>query len=217
MKATLSPERICADVANNVLNRDVATQFLISLIEESNDSVIRAKSIDSFRKLSIKTNKAFRIIENCLISDEHALVRTSAAQTIFYNFPKKKSFIPLKWAIQHEESSIVIRALLDLFESVNDPHFNIFKKELIRRLDQTYSVVPKEINLFLNLEVLYAEFAEEYEFKVGSAWYKIMELLKSLPNTTRLIQRLHYIKLGGKKFLSLPDDSLSYLRNTYLK
>lgn len=215
MNATLTPEKIYTDVANNKLSKEVATELLISLIE-SPDNKIRIKSIEVFLELSLNSDKVFRIVENCLLSDENALVRSAAAKVLFKIFPKNMNYLPLKWASRYEKSAIVINTFLNLF-AINDPHFRFLKKELLRRLEQIYLIVPEEINFFLILDVLYAEYAKDFEFKAGSAWFKIMRLLNKFPNTTGLIQRMYYIRLGGKKYLSPPDESFSYLKELILK
>ena len=212
---TLAPEKIYADVINNRLNKEVATDLLISLIESPNEK-IRIESIEFFYKLSLSSDKAFRIIENCLISDENALIRSAAAKVLFYNFPKKKNFLPLKYVIQHENSPIVIRTLIDMFESSkDDPHFNIFSEQIKERLMKIYNIPREEIDLLLNLEVIYTEHAGDNKFKAGDTWFKIIGMLKNLSNTTSLIQRIYYLKLGGKKYTPLPDNSISYLKSLF--
>ena len=214
---TLTPDKICADVESNKMNKKAATELLITLIESS-DTNSRIKSIEAFSKLSLMSDKAFRIIENCLISDENALIRNAAAKVMFYNFPKKKNFIPLRYETIHENSPIVIITLLDMFESTgNDQHFLIFKNQLYNRLEKLYEIPKEEINLYLNIEVLYIEYSDDLDFKTGKTWFKLIGMLKNFSNTTALIQRLYYLKLGGKKYTPLPDHSISYLKDNFLK
>jgi len=141
----LTPEDICYKVANNQLTKIAATVLLISLLEESDDDEIRVKSIDAFSKLGLKTQKIFRIIENCLVSDSSALVRRAAIRVLVQVFPKKDNYLVLKWAVNHENSVIVVKQLLDLFNSIDDPHFNLFKKDLLKKLKDVYSIVTDEI------------------------------------------------------------------------
>ena len=209
----IEPNEILVDVIENRLSKEIATNLLISLVDSPNDD-IRIKTLDVFLKLSLNSEKAFRIIENHFVSEESALVRKAAAKAIFYNFTKKKNFLPLKYAVRHENSPIVIRALIDMFESTNDdPHFIILSEQMIERLKKIYDIPFEEINLLLNLEVIYIEYSNDYKFKAGDTWFKIIGMLKNFNNTTDLIQRLYYLKLGGKKYTPLPDNSLSYLRS----
>jgi len=215
--STLTPEKICADVESNNMNKKAATDLFITMIESS-DTNSRIKSIEAFSKFSLMSDKAFKIIENCLVSDENALIRNAAAKVMFYNFPKRKNFIPLRHTVQHENSPIIIRNLLDIFESKNnDPHFRFFSEQLRGRLIKTYNIPAEEINLYLNLEVLYIEYSGDLDFKIGKTWFKLIGMLKNFSNTTALIQRLYYLKLGGKKYTPLPDHSISYLRDIFLK
>ncbi|MFX1393703.1 MAG: HEAT repeat domain-containing protein [Promethearchaeota archaeon] len=215
MNATLTPGQICINVAKNKLSKDVATELLISLIE-SPDYNIRIKTLEAFLDLALNSDKVLKIVENCLLSDENALVRSAAAKVIFKNFPKNKNYIPLKWASRYEKSAIVINTFFNLFD-IGDPLFDFIKQKLLKRLERIYSIIRSEINLFLTLDVLYAHYAKEYDFIAGSAWFKVMKFLNTFPNTTGLIQRIYYLKLGGKKYLAPPDESFSYLKELILR
>ncbi len=217
MFAALTPKKICEDVANNALSKEAATGALISIIDGSIDTTVRAKCIEAFGKLNLKSEKIYKIIENSLISDENSVVRRAAAKVLFKKFSKKYNILPFKWAVQNEKSAIVIRILIDLFNS--DPQFFMLKKTLIKRLEDIYHIIPGEINLFLNLEVLYSEFASEPEYKVGASWFRIINMLNDFPDSIGLIQRLYYLKLGGDKLKPLPKtvSSLSNLRNYFIK
>ena len=95
LSQVLTPGDVCYKVANNQLTKNAATELLISLLEESDGDEIRAKCIDAFSKLGLKTQKIFRIIENCLVSDKSALVRRAAARILFQDFPKKDNYLVL--------------------------------------------------------------------------------------------------------------------------
>ena len=125
----------------------------------------------------------------------------------------------LKWAVNHEKTVIVVKQLLDLFNSGDDPHFNLFKRDLLKKLEDVYNIVADEIELILNLGVLYIEFSRDFQLDIYSSWFKIMELLKRYPDNIGLLPRLTYLRSGGHKLkpLSKSTISLSELRKIYLK
>ncbi len=219
MSLALTPEDVCYKVANNQLPKIAAMELLISILEESDGDEIRAKCIDAFSKLGLKTQKIYRIIENCLVSDKSALVRRAATRVLVKDFPKKNNYLVLKWAVNHEDSVIVVKELLDLFNSIDDPHFNLFKKALLKKLEDVYSIIADEIELILNLGVLCIEFSRDFQLDIYSSWFKIMELLKRYPDNIGLLPRLMYLRSGGLKLkpLSKSTISLSELRKIYLK
>lgn len=219
MSLNFTPEDICYKVAHHQLTKTAATELLISLLEESNDDKIRAKSIDAFSKLGLKTQKIYRIIENCLVSDKSALVRKTATRVLVQDFPNKDNYLVLKWAINHENSVIVVKQLLDLFNGIDDPHFNLFKKALLKKLEDVYSVIADEIDLILNLGVLYIEYSRDYQLDLYSSWFKIIEFVKRYPDNIGLLPRLMYLRSGGHKLkpLSKSTLSLSELRKMYLR
>ena len=215
----VSPETICHKVVNNQLTKIAATELLISLLEESNNDEIRAKSIDAFSKLGLRTQKIFRIIENCVLSDTSALVRRVAIRVLVQDFPKKDNYLLLKWAVNYENSVVVVKQLLDLFNYIDDPHFNIFKRDLLKKLEDVYNIISDEIELILNLGVLYIEYSRDYQLDLYSSWFKIMEFVKRYPDNIGLLPRLMYLRSGGHKLKSLSKStfSLSELRKVYLK
>ena len=219
MSPVLTPETICHKVINNQLTKIAATELLISLLEESNVDEIRARSLDAFSKLGLRTQKIFRIIENCLVSDKSALVRRVATRVLVQDFPKKDNYLLLKWAVNHENSVIVVKQLLDLFNGIDDPHFNLFKKALLKKLEDVYNIIVDEIELILNLGILYIEYSKDYNLDIYSSWFKIMEFVKRYPDNIGLLPRLMYLKSGGHKLkpLSKTTYSLSELRKLYLK
>jgi len=219
LSPAFTPEGICYKVANNQLTKNTATELLISLLEESDGDETRANCIDVFSKLGLKTQKIFRIIENCLVSDTSSLVRRAAIRVLVQDFPKKDNYLVLKWAIDHENAVIVVKQLLDLFNNIDDPHFNLFKKDLLKKLEDVYNIVADEIELILNLTTIYIEYSREYQLDIYSSWFKIMELLKRYPDKIGLLPRLTYLRSGGHKLkpLSKSTISLSELRKIYLK
>ena len=143
----LSPSKLYLEVVNNRLNKNSAVDLLIALIEGSDNSDIRAESLEIVKKINLNNDKVYRLIENCFISDENSIIRCVAADILFNNFSKAKSFLPLKWASLNENSALVIKKLIDLFSRFDDPHFNIFKNNISNNNPKEFKQQkPKQIS-----------------------------------------------------------------------
>ena len=119
---SLSPDKIYSKLISESINKNEALKHLISLIEESTDANIRIRSLEIINKISLTNDKIFSLLENCLISDENEFVRVTAAKIIALKFPKK-GVSPLKWALHHETSPLVMQTISKLFEGVEDIYF----------------------------------------------------------------------------------------------
>ena len=162
MREPFTPEKIHLDVKNGKLSKLEAAELLISLIEVSNEAKTRKKCIEAFEKIDLKTEKVFKIFENCLVSDENPLVRSAAAKAIIRNFIKD-DLSSLKWAIQHEKSPIVLKTILDLFKNVDKQKYKFLVKEIhkwIENFSSIIGVVPTEAKFILYFESLFSKDGE---------------------------------------------------------
>ncbi|TFG08685.1 MAG: hypothetical protein EU539_01730 [Promethearchaeota archaeon] len=193
----LTPDQIYQAVIEKKISKISATGLLISILDGSKNDEIRAKCLEIFIRLALNTEKVFRIIENCLIGDKSPLVRTAAIVAIFRNFPKKFNFMPINWAVNNENSLIVLHQFLELFEMVDDPHYKQLKINLMKRLQKIYEVEQSEINLILKLGLVYIQLTNDIELDVKYSWYKIMHMVRNSNNPLGLIHRLHHLSVGG--------------------
>ncbi len=165
MSLQLKPKAIVFDVTNKKLSKAEATEKLVSIIEESSDYRLRSIAIKAMGKVGILNEKTFKFLENCLVSDESSLVRSAAVKVLskrFFNV----AINPLIWAVNNERSAIVLKTILQVLDKNDDHQIEILRTRLVKRLENIYDV-KKEVQLFLNLEVLYAEFSREYDLKAG--------------------------------------------------
>ncbi|MFX0176049.1 MAG: hypothetical protein ACFE85_07450 [Candidatus Hodarchaeota archaeon] len=213
----VSPEKIYTDVLKEKLTTEAAVDLLISLIEISEAFNVRAKSIEVIRLLKIKINKIFLVLENCLVSDENSLVRCASIITLVNNFPNK-SMLPLKWAIEHDNSVILLKTIYDLIEKKCEPNHQFLKIRLINRIKQIYNV-KAEAELLLNLEVVYSEFIGNPNLIIKKSWYKVMRMINLYPDYIGLNSRLFYLMEGGENLTPLPDsiNNLEFFRSIFLK
>ncbi|MFX1297652.1 MAG: leucine-rich repeat domain-containing protein [Promethearchaeota archaeon] len=177
MKEPFTPEKIYNDIKSGKSSKSEIIEVLISLIEGSNEPIVREKSIEVCEHLSLKTKKIFKILENSLISDESALVRSAAAKAIFNNF-LEANLSSLKWAIQHDKSPIVMKTIFKLFKDDNNQNHKFIIKELDKWIDKfalALGLVTDEVKFILDLEALFAKNGGNYE--INTETYKYYQIL----------------------------------------
>ena len=178
MEGNLSPENIYSGVKSKEINKSIAVDQLLSLIEGSNNSETRSDSISILNKLNIRDTKIFKIIENSLLSDESPIVRSSAVNLIGYQF-LKEGIDTLTWVVQHEKSPLVIKAIFDLNLKLADARLKSLKKELedyLEKIALDIGIVHNEAKFILDLEGKFARTEEKYELELES--YKLFTKLK---------------------------------------
>ncbi|MFX1420262.1 MAG: hypothetical protein ACFE9N_15215, partial [Promethearchaeota archaeon] len=158
MKESLTPEKIYKDFLAGDIGREHAVELLISLIESSDNTEIRVASIHKLEKLNFHNEKIYKILENCLISDENAVIRASVANYILHNF-SEDGLPALKWVIQYEKSPLVLKTFFDSIETFQIPQLKQIRKELLiwnKDYAVKIGIVPQESKFFLDLEALFA-------------------------------------------------------------
>lgn len=182
MKESLTPEKIQEDLTIGDLSKENAAELLISLIERSDNTKIRVASIKALEKIEFQSEKIFKTIENCLISDENADIRASVAKHIIDYFPEE-GFPALRWAILHDSSPLVLKVFFDSMEKFENLQLKPIKKDLSNWNEQYASkigIVPEESRFFLDLEVLFAKGKRNYE--IDPQGYKYFKNLSDIKN-----------------------------------
>ena len=206
MNDYLTLEKINNNLINNNITKLEAINLLISLIEGSEDANVRAKCIEGLTQLELNNAKVFKTLESCLISDENPLVRAKAAEIIMLNF-LEKGFSPLKWAIQNDNSYLVLKTLNRLIDGIRNHTMERLREEFFKRLEDissTFKLVPKEALIILDLGIDLN--------KVGSngQYYFIFGNNASCVIKNRHVQALSF---SLKTNLSYSVSSLSKLKN----
>ncbi len=182
MKESLIPEKIQKEYLIGNLGKENAAELLISLIESSENTEIRIKSIEALEKINFHSENIFKTLENHLISDDSANVRASAANYLIYNF-LDDSLPALRWVIQHEKSPLVIKLLYNFLEKSDSPQLKIIEKDLTywrEEFSSKLGIVPQESIFFLDLEVIFAKGKRNYEIDPFN--YKYFEELSDIKN-----------------------------------
>ncbi|MCK4380310.1 MAG: HEAT repeat domain-containing protein [Candidatus Lokiarchaeota archaeon] len=222
MKETLTPRSIRKNLSNGDLSKENAADLLISLIETSDNTKIRVESIKTLEEFNIQNQKIFKILENCLISDEDAAVRVSVANFIIHNF-LDDALPALRWVIQHEKSPLVLKIIFEYIKDHEIPQVNVIKKDFLdwkERFSSKIGVVPQEAIFFLDLEVLFAREKKNYEINAFS--YTHFRNLSDIKNeepwlviNDKHVEILNFNYFKWKFIKDNPDiiDSLSKLQD----
>ena len=157
MKDFLTPEKIKNDFITGDLNKDKATELLITILENSDDTKIRVNSIKVLESLGIQNEKLFEILENHIISDEDANLRASAAEYIIINY-LEEGIIPLGWIIQRDKSPLVLKVFFKHAKKFDDEKFELISRELDlwnKKFSSVLDIVPEEARFFLDIEAIF--------------------------------------------------------------
>ena len=174
MRQTLRPESIYNDIVRGKLNKVEGVELLTSLIQESEDAAIRAEYIEIFNKIDYKSETIFKILENCLISDENTFVRNAAAETIIGSY-LKEGLNALKWTIQHEKSPLVLKTIFNSDEVVNNSELHEKMTNWFENFAIELGIVPEEARFILDLEALFTKNNENHEINANT--YKFYKSL----------------------------------------
>ncbi|MFX1337472.1 MAG: leucine-rich repeat domain-containing protein [Promethearchaeota archaeon] len=125
-----TPIKINEALNKGEINKDMAADLLIYLIENADMVGTRIESIKTLQKIGNKNEKVFSILENLMISDSYEEIRTLAAITLKFLF-QEKALSPLKWALDHEKSW---QFLLDIVSYISEISTDRAKSILIEKI-----------------------------------------------------------------------------------
>jgi hypothetical protein len=231
---SLSVEKIYNDSLNKSITKATASEMLITLVEESHDDIIRIKSIDFLGKLCLKDKKIFKILENVLISDENPLIRSVALEFLFKSYPNE-CYKTIKWMIENDHSSTVLRTIALLLKNNPDNTFQSLRDQLKNKLLHIYGIDPEEVIFLLDLEREVGFFNVQY-FRmyssnnihgvISSKNYMMCTIKKGhiralnlsnwrlnrIPESIFLLSKLRYLILRNNNIKKLPK-SIGLLHN----
>ncbi len=103
MSGELTVAKIYDYVTTKSMTKSEAIELLNYFIENSENSEIRKVSTLAFKILNLKSDRAYSILESCLLSDEDPEVKKTVKNVILYNFPKKSRDL-LIWIRKHDKN-----------------------------------------------------------------------------------------------------------------
>ncbi|NVM44984.1 MAG: hypothetical protein HWN79_08710 [Candidatus Lokiarchaeota archaeon] len=229
MKVRLNPNTIYQKILQNKINRIEGIEFLISIIEKSENTSSRIESLNILNKLKTRDQIVFRTLENCIISDEYEEIRIISAKIILENYFKVGENC-LEWVLLNDKSSKFLKVLA---KSLNDPEIDHFRSlyavylQRLEKIAENLDVVSEEVPFLLDLEFNldnYNSFNwnsnskliydDDVMLKVQDQ--RILELSISLrdqiPSSIKLLKNLKNLNLSCNNLTNLPD-TLSDLIN----
>ena len=177
MRKIITPESVYNDITSSKLSKAEGVELLISLIQESEDAVIRSEYIKLFKKLDYKSETVFKTLENYLISDENPFVRNAAANTIIDNY-LKDGINALTWTIQNEKSPLVLKTIFDSVEDINNGDLHTEITNWFEKFALGLGIVPEEARFIFDLEALFTKNNENHEINANT--FKFYESISEI-------------------------------------
>ncbi|HUW90670.1 MAG TPA: hypothetical protein VMV43_09120, partial [Candidatus Nanopelagicaceae bacterium] len=154
MKVTLNPNTIYQKMLQNKINRIECIEFLISIIEKSDNTNARMESLKILYGLKTQDHIVFKTLENCLISDEFEEIRIISAKNILENYLHIGEKC-LEWALLNDKSSRLINVL---GKTLNDPKIDQYKTlyaiylQRLEKIAKKFDIVSEEVLFLLDIE-----------------------------------------------------------------
>jgi Leucine-rich repeat (LRR) protein len=232
MKDSLDPNSIYQKIIKNRITKFEAIEFLVSIIEKSDDTSLRLESLNVLNKLNVKNQAIFKIIESCLISDEYEDIRIISAEIILSNY-LEVGLKSLEWVILNDKSPKVLSLLGHMLKNRQSYLFEVLNQIYFQRIEQIalkYNLVPEEVPFLLDLgfnidnnnlfywesinKMIYAEnivciIKDKHILELS------LSLRNQLPSSISLLKNLKYLNLSCNYLTNLPDSlsELSHLEN----
>ena len=208
MKDILTPQKISSDLEKNLITKSFAIELLFSIIDNSDDPLIREECIEAFRQIEKKDEKIFKLLENHLISDENPRVRNAAAKLIgiYYLDLGVES---LCWSLAHDKSPMVLNTIAIIAETNIDNRYHWLNDELkglYNHISRQVGVITSEARFFLDLETIFARNTINYEMNFDE--YKNYQKLKDFEKQD------FWLRIEDKRVVSLYFHYFSW---NYLK
>lgn len=103
MDKDLTVAKIYDYVTTNQMTKSEATELLSYFLERSDNKEMRRISILAFKILDIRSDKAYSVLENCLLSDEDPSVIKNASDILRELFPKKSKDL-INWISKNDKN-----------------------------------------------------------------------------------------------------------------
>jgi len=190
--------KILGKIKEHKISKIHGTSLLIDLFQNTEDFSIRIRCLDALDPIISITRKSFDFLENLLISDENAKIRTQAAELMIKYFPNW-SLNSFEWVIENETSPIVLQNLFEIIESKMVPETSRLQHYMRRWLEHfgnNLRIHPKESKFILALEALF-EKQGDISYPIGYKTYKFYDFLQSLKDLDYwfLVKESHIIEL----------------------
>ncbi|MFX0049017.1 MAG: hypothetical protein ACFE8G_12735 [Candidatus Hermodarchaeota archaeon] len=233
MKESLNPYTIYRKILQNEITNIEGIEYLISIIEKSDNTSARLQSLEILYKLKTHNNIVFKLLEDCIISDENEEIRIISAQIILESYLQDGKEC-LQWALLNDESSVFLKSLGRMLNNPNIDQYEILYAVYLQRLEkigEKFELVTEEIPFLLDLEFNldnYKSFNwssnsklfydDEVMFRIQDQ--HILELSISLrnqiPSSIMLLKNLKILDLSCNYLTDLPNSLNKLTKLEYL-
>ena len=223
MKDTLNPNIIYRKILQNEIKTIEGIAYLISIIEKSDKTSARLKSLEILSILKANDEIVFKTLENCIVSDENEEIRIISAKIIleFYLQEGKEC---LQWAILNDRSSKFLKSIGKVLIDPKIDQYKLLYEVYLQRLEKIANIlelaseeVPFLLDLGFNLES-YNRFNwssnnkliydKDVMFRIQDL--HILELSISLrdqiPSSIMLLKNLKSLDLSCNNLTDLPNS-----------
>ena len=129
----LNPQTIFEEYRNKLLDKSSTTNFLISIIDNYGEDIIRADSINILGRINLKDENLFKFFENILLSDSSEIVRNASANCLGKNY-LDNTFKLFKWVIQHETSYNCLITIIKYLVKMNSLESKLILIEQLKKI-----------------------------------------------------------------------------------
>lgn len=207
----------------NKINRIEGIEFLISIIEKSDNTNARMESLKILYGLKTQDHIVFKTLENCLISDEFEEIRIISAKNILENYLHIGEKC-LEWALLNDKSSRLINVLGKM---LNDPKIDQYKTlyaiylQRLEKIAKKFDIVSEEVLFLLDIEFNldnYINFNWNSNSKLiydNDVMFKIQDqhiselsisLRDQIPSSIKLLKNLKNLNLSCNNLTDLPNS-----------
>ena len=236
MSGSETPEKIYSEILDKRITLYSGTQTLISLMQNSEESIVIIQCKAILKKLRSKYPEILQILFQLLESDQKPIKRLIIAKEIILNFDDGTE--NLKNQIQKDFSALFLTEFYIFLCSHNSKTSRLLQNLLIKKYKDIYNVVYEEGLFFLELEASQINSKKDLDLKVG--YFKKFEApdmitfkksslfnymikdhhvqaldlsrweFESLPEAFNLLTELRILNLSNLKLKILPA-SISFL------
>ena len=194
---------------------------LIALCENADNDKERIYYVKEFGDLRLRTERVFKFLENCLVSDASYLVRSEAAKSLILTFGEMSKKV-IQWSIQYEKHAFFFKTLLDLTEKSNIVFASEVKSQIFRRISEIYECYVDDAKFLYEFDSIkqdpsimgnpaYSQFPfEKHYYVVNSENSRIVYLylnrLEIVPESIKNLTELRSLSLFDMSLKSVPTS-----------
>ena len=222
MKVTLNPNIIYQKILQNKVSRIEGIEFLISIIEKSENTSSRLESLNILYKLKTRDQIVFKTLENCIISDEYEEIRIISAKIVL-KYYLNMGMKCLEWAILNDTSSKLLKLLGKMLPNPKVDQDKALYSIYLQRLEkiaEKFDIVSDEVPFLLDVEFNldnYNSFNWNSNSKLiydDDVMFKIQDqhiselsisLRDQIPSSIKLLKNLKNLNLSCNNLTDLPN------------